>query len=56
MLQKPRGLLFHQLRNHVAENSSNSIKSFICGANIVETMIVKQDLLNNEDCDRLAEL
>lgn len=56
MLQKPCGLLLHQLRNHVAKNSSNSVESFICGTNIVETMIVKQYLLNNKDCNRLAEL
>lgn len=56
MLQKSGCLLFDQLSDHVAQNSSHSIESLICGTNIVESMVVKQDLLNNEDGHGFAQL
>ena len=56
MLEQSCSLLLNELRNHVAEDCTNSIESLICGANIVQPMIIKEDLLHNEDCDSLAEL
>lgn len=56
MLQESSSLLLDQLRNHVAEHGANSIESFIGGAYIIKTMIVEEDLLDNENGHRLAQL
>lgn len=56
MLQQSRSLLFHELADHVAENSPDSIESLICGTDIVQTVIIQQNLLNNEDSNGLAKL
>ena len=56
MLQKTGRLLLNKLGDHVAENSSDCIEPFICGTNIIQSMIIKEYLLHNEYCDRLAEL
>jgi hypothetical protein len=56
VLQKAGSLLLNKLGDHVTENSSNSIEPFICGANIVQPMIIEEYLLHNEYGDRLAEL
>jgi hypothetical protein len=56
MLEKPNGLLFHELINHVAQNRSDSIEPLISLADVGKAYIVEQNLLNNEDGNSLAEL
>lgn len=56
MLQQPRGLLLHQLTDHVAEYSSNSIEPLVGGTDIVETVIVEQYLLDDENSNSLRQL
>lgn len=56
MLQQSHGLLVHQLRDHITQHSTHSVESLVRLANILKSHIVKQDLLDNKDCDRLAEL
>jgi hypothetical protein len=56
VLEKAGGLLLHKLGHHVAENGTNSVEPFVCSADVVKTMIVKKDLLDNEYSNRLAKL
>jgi len=49
-------LLLYQLRHHVAQHGSHSIKSLICCADIVQAMVIKKDLLYNENGNCLAKL
>lgn len=54
MLQQANSLLLHELVNHVAEDSANGVETLIGLAYVRETNIVKQDLLYDEDGDRLT--
>lgn len=56
MLKKSCCLLFHQLRNHIAQHSSHSIKSLVRGTDVIQPMVIEEDLLDNEDGYSLAEL
>jgi hypothetical protein len=56
VLQQPSRLLLHELRDHVAEHRANSVETLISSADVVESMIIEEDLLDNEDGNRLAEL
>jgi hypothetical protein len=56
MLEQPGSLLFDQLAHHVAENGAYGIEPLIGGADVVEAIVVKKDLLHDEDGDSLAEL
>ena len=56
MLQQARRLLFNQLQNHIAEDSTNSIESLVSGTNIVEAVVVQEYFLNNEYGNRFAQL
>jgi hypothetical protein len=56
MLQQPGSLLLHQLSDHVAEDRTHSIKALVGGADVVEAVVVEQDLLDDKDGYRLAEL
>jgi len=56
MLQQPCSLLLHKLSDHVAEDSTDSIESLVCGANVVQPVVIEQDLLDDENCHRLAKL
>lgn len=56
MLQEPSRLLFDKLAHHVAQHCPDRIESLVCGANIVEAVVVEQNLLDNENRHRLAEL
>lgn len=56
MLEKPSCLLFHKLCNHVTEDSANSVETLVGSADVVQTVIIQQDLLNYEDGHSLAEL
>lgn len=55
MLQQSRRLLFYELRDHVAEHRSHSVKPLICSAYVVETMIVEKNLLHDEYSNCLAQ-
>lgn len=55
VLQEPCGLLLHELADHVTKNGTDGIESFIGGANIVQSTVVKQYLLDDENGDRLAK-
>lgn len=55
MLEQASGLGFDQLSHHVAENCTDRVESLIGGANVVETVIVKQNLLHDKDSHGLAK-
>jgi len=55
MLQQPHRLLIHQLRHHVTKHSPHGIEPLIRLANILQTHVVEQNLLDDEDSNRLAE-
>lgn len=55
MLQESSGLLFDELVHHVAQNSPNSIESLIGCTDVVQSMVVKEDLLHNKNGDSLAQ-
>lgn len=56
MLKKTCSLLLNELGHHVAEDGANSVESLVSGANVVQAIVVEQNLLHNEDGDRLAQL
>jgi hypothetical protein len=56
MLKEPCSLLLHELGDHVAEDSADSIEALVGGANVVQSVVIEQDLLDDENCDSLAEL
>lgn len=56
MLQQTCGLLLHELADHVTKYGADSIEALIGRADVVETVVIEQDLLNNEDGDRLGQL
>jgi hypothetical protein len=56
VLQQPYGLLVNQLSNHVTQYGTDGVKALVGLADILQTHVVKQDLLDDEDSDRLAEL
>ena len=56
MLEQPGGLLLHQLGDHVAEHGPDGIEALVRGADVVEAIVVEEDLLDDEDGDRLAQL
>jgi hypothetical protein len=55
VLQEPSGLLFDELVHHVAQNSPNSIEALVGRANVVQSMVIKKDLLHDENGDSLAQ-
>lgn len=56
MLEQTRCLLLDELAHHVAEDGANCVEPFVRSANVVESVVVKENLLDDEDSDRLAEL
>jgi len=56
MFKQSCSLLFNKLSDHIAEYSSNSVKPFVRGTDIVEAMVIEQYLLHNEYCHCLAQL
>lgn len=56
MLQQPSRLLFHQLSDHVAQDSTDGVEPLVRRADVVETVVVEQYLLHDENGDRLAKL
>lgn len=55
MLQQSSSLLFNKLIYHITQDSSHSVKSLVRGADVVQSMIVKQDLLHDKNGNGLAE-
>lgn len=49
-------MLLNQLSNHIAEDRTDCVETLIGRTDVVETIVVEQNLLNNENRDRLAEL
>ena len=56
MLQQPCRLLLDELRDHIAEHRAHSVETLVGSTYVVQSMIVEEDLLDNEDSDSLAEL
>lgn len=56
MLQQPGSLLLDQLAYHVTEDGADGVESLVGGADVVQAIVVKKDLLHDEDGDGLAEL
>lgn len=56
MLEKPCCLLLYELGNHVAQDCAYSIEALISSAYVVQSMIIKKDLLDDENSNRFAKL
>lgn len=56
MLQESGGLLLDQLRHHVAQDGADGIEPLIRGTDVVESMVIKKNLLYNENGHGLAQL
>ena len=56
MFQQANSLLLDELIDHVAENRTDGVETLIGLADIRKANVVKENLLNNEDCNRFAEL
>lgn len=55
VLEKAYCLAVDDLCDHVVENSADSIKAFVCLADVRQAHIVQEDLLYDEDRHRLAQ-
>jgi hypothetical protein len=55
MLQQADSLLLHKLVDHVAKDGANRVEALVSLANVCQTDIVEQDLLDDKDCHSLAE-
>ena len=56
VLEKAYRLSLDKANHHVAENGTNGVEPLIGCADISQPRIIKQNLLNDEDGDRLGEL
>lgn len=56
MLQKPHRLGLHQLSHHIAQHRHHRKEPLIRMANIRQPRLIKQDLLHDENRDRLGKL
>lgn len=56
MLQQADRLLLDELRHHVAEHGADGVEALVRVADVGEAHVVEQDLLHDEDRDRLAQL
>ena len=56
MLQQSHSLLLHQLADHIAQDGADGVETLICLADVTQTNVVEQDLLDNKDGYCLAEL
>ena len=54
MLQQPNRLLLYQLGDHVTKHGADRIKALICLADVRQSHIVEQNLLDDKDGDRLG--
>lgn len=48
-------MLFHKLTNHVTKDGANGVESFVSSTNVVQTTVVEENLLNDEDGNCLAQ-
>jgi hypothetical protein len=55
MLEQADSLLLNKLIHHVAKHSADSIEALISLADVCKACIIEQDLLNDKDCNSLAE-
>lgn len=53
MLQEPNRLRLDKLADHVAEDRTDSVKPFVCVTDIRQPSFVKENFLNDENCDCL---
>ena len=56
MLQQPNSLSLHQLVYHIAQHGPNGVEPLVRMADIRQTRLVQQDLLDDEDSNGLGEL
>jgi hypothetical protein len=56
MLQEPHSLLVNKLSDHITENGANSVESLVGLADVLQSHVIEQDLLDDEDSNGLAEL
>lgn len=56
MLQQTNRLLFDQLIDHVGEDGANRVKALVRLANVRKSQVIQQNLLDNENSHRLAQL
>ena len=56
MFQQPIRPLIHQILYHIAQHAAHGVESLVSLADVVQAHVVEQDLLDDEDGDRLAEL
>lgn len=56
MLEKSSSLGLDQLGNHIAQDRTDGVEALVSSANVVETIVIKQNLLHNEDGHGLAKL
>ena len=54
VLQEAHRLLLDKLGDHVAEDGPDGVESLVRLANVRQARVVEQDLLHDEDGDRLA--
>lgn len=55
MLQEPGSLLLHELVDHVAQNSPNSIEALVGRADVVQSVVIKKNLLHDKNGNSLAQ-
>lgn len=56
MLEQPHRLRLDKLIDHIAQDSTDGIETFVRMANIRQPGLVKEDFLDDEDGDGLGEL
>ena len=56
MLEQPNRLRLDELVDHVAEDGADGEEALVSVANVGQPRFVEQDLLDDEDGDRLGEL
>ena len=56
MLEQAHRLGLDELGNHIAQDGADGVEALVGGADVVEAVVVEEDLLHDEDGDRLAKL
>lgn len=56
MLEQPHCLRLHELVDHVAQDGADGVEPLVGVADVRQAGLVEEDLLHNEDGDRLGEL
>lgn len=56
MLKQSGGLRLDELGNHIAQDCANGIEALIRGTDVIETVVIQQDFLNDENGHGLAKL